>query len=1506
MLSINTNLSSLMLQASILDAALGLNNSVERLTTGFKVNHAKDNAANFGIITNMTTGIGSLEIAEDNAAMALDMLSTASSNLDLISSHLSRLRDLANISANGTYGQESRDALQAELNSRLSEVSRVLENGEYNNKTLFEETNGVQGISTYSSNDMTSTVVMTADRDTTFEDLGITDRVINLYNKSGSLTNTFTFDSLDTIGKFLDILEASGFSTKISNGIISVESSSGAYIAGSLADALGIETESSTVITSATSSSTLKVSYTETTTADAATTFAEVGLDMQGKTLDINSKDTNQKIAAITIDSNSKTFDDLFDALKPYGIDGTINNGRITLNSDSYYVTGEIANLLGIGTSSESSTETAGSSVTSDSVIVYTSSVVADTTSRISDFITLDSNNKILLHNGSSTTTFTVTNTTTFGDMLSAFASAGINSSMNDGSISFTSSGGSYAEDLNPAGGVLQKLGITTTTISNTQTTSGISQTSGDAIKYTTEASATLSTRLIDLGITSTSFVVENTNGTALKTVQVSSTDTLQDLFNDFSSNSITASLTDGVISLSGTNIISGDLAAELGITKGVIDEIDVTIPTSGELLTEFTYIDASHCRDIKEIVSSKKFIKGATYKITSTEGLENLNNCLNDGLLGYMDLNMFQSLTFVLMNDINAEDLSISIDEFSGTFEGNGYTISGLNKSLFCDITYGTIRNLKLEGSIDGYTGSASSYGTGMLAVHASLSTIFNCSTTGTINVSDTFGWYAGGLIGWISSSAVQYCYSDTNITDTYNAPSVGGLIGSALSSSISNSCATGNIVATPNPSYPRKGIGGLVGSCSASYDDSLKITNNITSVSGTDKGFIGSLYLEDMTTLAIDEFVFKDNLCLNSNSELIGGLTDSVINSSYLSQYTKLADVGMERNYNIIIRQDASSILDREITITVTPTDTCETICTALRDVGIEAHYDDSVYDYGWSINANSTICIFDIDSELEHIIGLEAGEGKTYDYISYLDYTGLEYVTPNPSVYTGKSTTIELPSTSSTIYGNSTSDKFSTSSTAAISTTTKLSELGFSTGAFELLEVNSNKNLYFTVNSTSTVGDIIEAINKQAGLNASLTNGMLTIAGSSSAYITDMNADFASIFKLAGAGDGKTYVSTGVVVQGNSDSDAQKTNVTQTAASGTTLGELGLTSNGVIKINDKNTGAKTINVNADTTIQELQNKLNGITVSFANGRLTLAGSDSVWITSISQNLIDALNLPGAGKDITYTTTSSTDYTNTPSNKTLQTQSTSTLAGDTKLSEIAGYANGNGKIALHRDNGTYVTLSLSATDTIQNFFNKIKAYGISASITDGRVTLESAGDIYLESVSGGSNILSVLNIGDIQKVKETVTSNNESNKLTYNKVIQSDWRSYNFDTTFGVVGGNPNDTITLGFDFNLNFGLDISTQETAKSALEDLDKMLKQISLAQTHLGAAENRFTSILEDISIRYENLVSSRSTLRDADIAEESSEYIKMQILQQASATLLATANQSPSIALQLL
>ena len=80
----------------------------------------------------------------------------------------------------------------------------------------------------------------------------------------------------------------------------------------------------------------------------------------------------------------------------------------------------------------------------------------------------------------------------------------------------------------------------------------------------------------------------------------------------------------------------------------------------------------------------------------------------------------------------------------------------------------------------------------------------------------------------------------------------------------------------------------------------------------------------------------------------------------------------------------------------------------------------------------------------------------------------------------------------------------------------------------------------------------------------------------------------------------------------------------------------------------------------------------------------------------------------------------------------------------------------------------------------------------------------------------------------------------------------------------------------------------------------------LINQVGAKQTEYGAVENHLESALEEISTQYDNLVSSRSTLRDADIAEVSSDYIRQQILQQASATLMATANQSPSLALQLI
>ena len=108
---------------------------------------------------------------------------------------------------------------------------------------------------------------------------------------------------------------------------------------------------------------------------------------------------------------------------------------------------------------------------------------------------------------------------------------------------------------------------------------------------------------------------------------------------------------------------------------------------------------------------------------------------------------------------------------------------------------------------------------------------------------------------------------------------------------------------------------------------------------------------------------------------------------------------------------------------------------------------------------------------------------------------------------------------------------------------------------------------------------------------------------------------------------------------------------------------------------------------------------------------------------------------------------------------------------------------------------------------------------------------------------------------------------------------------------------------TTDMSFIFNFASLRNGIEKESTLNAILELSEMLSQ---KQTELGSVSNRLESVLDGISVNYENLVSSRSTLRDADISEVSSEYIRQQILQQASATLLATANQSPALALQLL
>ena len=75
-LTINTNISSLIAQRNLSAATNALNTSIERMTTGYKINHAKDNAAGYSIATNWKIQLSSLDVAADNTATGIDLLTT--------------------------------------------------------------------------------------------------------------------------------------------------------------------------------------------------------------------------------------------------------------------------------------------------------------------------------------------------------------------------------------------------------------------------------------------------------------------------------------------------------------------------------------------------------------------------------------------------------------------------------------------------------------------------------------------------------------------------------------------------------------------------------------------------------------------------------------------------------------------------------------------------------------------------------------------------------------------------------------------------------------------------------------------------------------------------------------------------------------------------------------------------------------------------------------------------------------------------------------------------------------------------------------------------------------------------------------------------------------------------------------------------------------------------------------------------------------------------------------
>jgi flagellin len=126
---------------------------------------------------------------------------------------------------------------------------------------------------------------------------------------------------------------------------------------------------------------------------------------------------------------------------------------------------------------------------------------------------------------------------------------------------------------------------------------------------------------------------------------------------------------------------------------------------------------------------------------------------------------------------------------------------------------------------------------------------------------------------------------------------------------------------------------------------------------------------------------------------------------------------------------------------------------------------------------------------------------------------------------------------------------------------------------------------------------------------------------------------------------------------------------------------------------------------------------------------------------------------------------------------------------------------------------------------------------------------------------------------------------------------------------TVSGLSSIGSSSVVGSSFSYSADFiatAISVSSQSNAQKILAGMDSLIAVVDKKRAELGAVQNRFQSTIRNQSNIAENLSAAKSRIKDTDFAQETANLTKMQILQQASQTILSQANQRPQAALSLL
>ena len=152
-LRINTNTASINAQRNLMGTKLGLDKSLERLSSGLRINRAGDDAAGLAISENLKAQIRGLKQAQRNAQDGVSLVQVAEGSLNEISSILIRLRELSVQAASDTIGPVERQFLNVEYDQLVSEIDRIADGTEFNGTQLLSGTGSILDFQVGTRND---------------------------------------------------------------------------------------------------------------------------------------------------------------------------------------------------------------------------------------------------------------------------------------------------------------------------------------------------------------------------------------------------------------------------------------------------------------------------------------------------------------------------------------------------------------------------------------------------------------------------------------------------------------------------------------------------------------------------------------------------------------------------------------------------------------------------------------------------------------------------------------------------------------------------------------------------------------------------------------------------------------------------------------------------------------------------------------------------------------------------------------------------------------------------------------------------------------------------------------------------------------------------------------------------------------------------------------------------------------------------------------------------------